>query len=66
MTNSTFAVTVTQLREEADKFGGLAAAESTADAIDRIAIAVYMVGAALAERLEATMGSIRERNDQVS
>ncbi len=63
MTNSTYAVTVTQLREQADELGRLAAVNPTADATDRVAIAVYMVGAALAERFEAMMGLISERSD---
>ena len=64
MTNPTYAVSVTQLKEEADGLGRMAASEDpTADAMDRTAIAVYTVGAALAERLEAIMGLMRERSD---
>ena len=64
MTNPTYAVSVTELREEADSLGRLAASKDlTADAMDRTAIAIYTVGAALTERLEAIMGLMRDRSD---
>ena len=66
MTNSTYAVTVTQLRKEANEYSRLGAGQPVEDAIVGVAIAVYMVGAALAERLEAMVELNRERNDQVS
>ena len=64
MTNPTYAVSVTELGEEAGRLGRMAASEDPiADAMDRTAIAVYTVGAALTERLEAIMGLMRERSD---
>ena len=64
MKKFTYAVSVTQLRKEADRLGREAATENpTAKAMDRTAIAVYTVGAALAERLEAIIGLMRERSD---
>ena len=64
MTNPTYAVSVTQLQKEADGLSQRAASDHpTADAMDRTAIAVYTVGAALAERLEAVMELMRERSD---
>ena len=63
MTNPTFAVSITQLQKEADGLGRLAASEDpTANAMDRTAIAVYTVGAALAERLEAIIGLMSRRS----
>ena len=63
MTNPTYEVTVTQLREQAERLGRQPTEDPTADAMDRTAIAVYTVGAALAERLEAIIGLMRERSD---
>ena len=53
-----FKITVDYLKGEAERISNLSAQEPTADAIDRVYIAIIEVGAAISERLEALQGSL--------
>ena len=53
-------VEVSELRERADALGDEPQTDNQqADAIDRVAIAIYMSGAAISERLEAVERAVR-------
>ena len=53
MASQHYALSAAELRDKAEKIGTMAATDKPeADAMDRVAIALYEVGAVLAERLE--------------
>ena len=58
MPNGEFKITVDDLKGEAERISKLAAQGQTADAIDRVYIAINVVGAGILERLETLQGSL--------
>ncbi len=58
MTTGEYKITVDDLKGEAERLSGLSKQKPTDDAIDRVYIAINVVGAGILERLDTLQGSL--------
>ena len=56
-------IRIDHLIKQAEKFSNMSAQDPSSDAADRVQIALYVVGAAIAERLEAIEKSLESVAD---